>query len=51
MPRVPQETQFETLIGAEVVGWLADTATGNQPDKATISAALKAASDKVKQGG
>jgi multiple sugar transport system substrate-binding protein len=51
MPRVPQETQFETLVGKDVVAWLADTATGRQPDAAAISAALKAASGKVSAGG
>jgi multiple sugar transport system substrate-binding protein len=51
MPRVPQETQFETLIGKEVVKWLADTATGKQPNGAQISAALKAAAGKVSAGG
>ena len=51
MPRVPQETQFETLIGKDVVAWLADTATGKQPDAAQISAALQAANSKVSTGG
>ena len=51
MPRVPQETQFETLIGKDVVGWLADTATGKQPTAAQISAALKADAGKVSAGG
>ena len=51
MPRVPQETQFETLIGKDVVAWLADTATGKQPDSAQISAALRAAAGKVSAGG
>jgi multiple sugar transport system substrate-binding protein len=51
MPRVPQETQFETLIGKDVVAWLADTATGKQPSDAQISAALQAASGKVSAGG
>ena len=51
MPRVPQEAQFETLIGKDVVTWLADTATGSQPDAAAIAAALEAASGKVGAGG
>lgn len=51
LPRVPQETQFETLIGTEVVNWLADTATGKQPAAGQISAALQAASAKVSAGG
>jgi multiple sugar transport system substrate-binding protein len=51
MPRVPQETQFETLLGKDVVGWLAATATGQQPDAAQISAGLKAAAGKVSAGG
>jgi multiple sugar transport system substrate-binding protein len=51
MPRVPEETQFETLLGKDVVAWLADTATGRQPDAAQISAALKAAAGKVGAGG
>jgi multiple sugar transport system substrate-binding protein len=51
LPRVPQETQFETLIGKDVVNWLADTATGKAPNAAQISAALQAASAKVSAGG
>jgi multiple sugar transport system substrate-binding protein len=51
MPRVPQEAQFETLIGADVVNWLAATATGKQPTAEQISAALKAAGEKVSAGG
>jgi multiple sugar transport system substrate-binding protein len=51
MPRVPQETQFETLIGKDVVAWLADTATGKQPSAAQISTALRAATGKVSAGG
>lgn len=51
LPRVPQETQFETLIGTDVVNWLADTATGKQPTAEQITAALKAASAKVSAGG
>lgn len=51
MPRVAQETQFETLIGKSVVTWLANTATGKQPDDAAVSAALKASADKVGAGG
>lgn len=51
MPRVPQESQFEKLIGDAVVNWLADTATGKQPPPAAISTALRAASAKVSAGG
>jgi multiple sugar transport system substrate-binding protein len=51
MPRVPQEAQFETLIGADVVNWLAATATGKQPKAEQINAALKAAGEKVSAGG
>lgn len=51
LPRVPQETQFETLIGQDVVSWLADTATGKQPNTAQIRSALKAATAKVSAGG
>jgi multiple sugar transport system substrate-binding protein len=51
LPRVPWETQFETLLGTDTVNWLADTATGKQPDAAQISAALKAAAGKVAAGG
>lgn len=51
LPRVPQETQFETLIGKAVVNWLADTATGKQPDDAAISAALRSSAGKVSAGG
>jgi multiple sugar transport system substrate-binding protein len=51
MPRVPQETQFETLVGKDVVSWLADTATGRQPDDAAIRAALKSAAGTVGAGG
>ncbi|WP_158102442.1 ABC transporter substrate-binding protein [Streptomyces africanus] len=51
LPRVPQETQFETLIGNAVVNWLSDTATGKQPGGEQISSALKDASAKVSAGG
>jgi multiple sugar transport system substrate-binding protein len=51
MPRVPQETQFESLVGKEVVNWLADTATGQQPSASEISAALRASAGKVSAGG
>lgn len=51
MPRVPQESQFETLLGKDVVNWLARTATGQQPSVSEISAALKAAAGKVSAGG
>lgn len=51
LPRVPQETQFETLIGTDVVNWLADTATGKQPTAQQISSELKDASAKVSAGG
>ncbi|MGI5193930.1 extracellular solute-binding protein [Streptomyces sp. CA-288835] len=51
LPRVPQETQFETLIGNDVVNWLADTATGKQPTAQQISSALSDASAKVSTGG
>jgi multiple sugar transport system substrate-binding protein len=51
MPRVPQETQFETLLGKDVVNWLSSTATGRQPSATDISAALAAAAGKVSAGG
>lgn len=51
MPRVPSEAQFETLVGADVVGWLARTATGDRPTPEEISAALAAAEQKVSAGG
>lgn len=51
MPRVPQESQFETLIGKAVVNWLAGTATGKQPDAAAVSTALQDAAGKVSAGG
>jgi len=51
LPRVPSETQFETLIGTALVNWLADTATGDQPTSEEIAAELEAASAKVGAGG
>lgn len=51
LPRVPEYTQFETLLGKATVNWLADTATGKQPNAAAISAELKADSGKVSAGG
>jgi multiple sugar transport system substrate-binding protein len=51
LPRVAQETQFESLIGKDVVNWLAATATGKQPDAAAIAAALKSDAAKVSAGG
>lgn len=51
LPRVPAETQFETLLGKAVVNWLADTATGKQPDAAAVSSALQSAAGKVSAGG
>lgn len=51
MPRVPEETQFETLVGQDIVTWVADTATGSQPDDDTVAGALEAAAGKVSAGG
>lgn len=51
LPRVPEEAQFETLVGEAVVSWLADTATGDQPSEADISAELDALSERVEAGG
>ncbi|MCZ4602323.1 sugar ABC transporter substrate-binding protein [Streptomyces sp. Lzd4kr] len=51
LPRVPQETQFETLVGNAVVNWLSDTATGKQPGAEQISSELEDASAKVSAGG
>jgi multiple sugar transport system substrate-binding protein len=51
VPRVPQEAQFETLVGNAVVSWLADTATGNQPSEDEIAAELEALSERVEAGG
>jgi multiple sugar transport system substrate-binding protein len=51
LPRVAQETQFETLIGNAVVNWLSKTATGKQPSAEQISSELKDASAKVSSGG
>lgn len=50
MPLDAKETQFESLIGNDVVGWVADTATGRQPSPAQISQALRAANGKVSAG-
>jgi multiple sugar transport system substrate-binding protein len=51
LPRVPEEAQFETLVGEAVVSWLADTATGDQPSEADIAAELGALSERVEAGG
>jgi multiple sugar transport system substrate-binding protein len=51
LPRVPQEAQFETLVGNAVVTWLADTATGRQPTADQIRSELEAMSARVASGG
>ncbi|HEX2288670.1 MAG TPA: sugar ABC transporter substrate-binding protein, partial [Pseudonocardiaceae bacterium] len=51
LPRVPQEAQFETLVGNAVVTWLADTATGRQPTADQIRSELEALSARVASGG
>lgn len=51
LPLVPQEAQFETLVGNAVVTWLAETATGQAPTSEQIRTQLEALSSRVAAGG
>ncbi|MCO5998836.1 ABC transporter substrate-binding protein [Actinoallomurus rhizosphaericola] len=51
LPMIPQEAQFETLVGNTVKGLLADAAAGRPVDEATIRAKLTDANKKMQAGG
>jgi multiple sugar transport system substrate-binding protein len=51
LPMVPQEAQFETLIGNTVKQLIADAAAGRPVDDQTIKARLTAANKKMQSGG
>ena len=51
MPMIPQEAQFETLVGNTVKQLTADAAAGRQTDDQTIKSRLSEANKKMQQGG
>jgi multiple sugar transport system substrate-binding protein len=51
LPAVPEEAQFETLVGTAMKELFADAASGKAVTAADIKAKLKAANDQVKAGG
>lgn len=51
MPMIPQESQFETLIGTAVKDLLAQAASGKKPDDNTIKARLTTANQQMRSGG
>jgi multiple sugar transport system substrate-binding protein len=51
LPMVPQEAQFETLVGNTVKQLIADAAAGKPVDEQTIKNALSAANKKMQTGG
>jgi multiple sugar transport system substrate-binding protein len=51
LPMIPQEAQFETLVGNTVKGLIADAAAGRPVDDATIRAKLADANKKMQAGG
>lgn len=51
MPMIPQESQFETLIGTVVKDLLAQAASGKKVDDATIKAKLNTANQQMRSGG
>jgi multiple sugar transport system substrate-binding protein len=48
---IPQEAQFETLVGNTVKQLLADAAAGKPVDDQTIQSQLAAANKKMQSGG
>ncbi|GAB3965465.1 hypothetical protein GCM10029978_028260 [Actinoallomurus acanthiterrae] len=48
---IPQEAQFETLVGNTVKGLIADAAAGRPVDDATIKSRLADANKKMQAGG
>jgi multiple sugar transport system substrate-binding protein len=51
MPMIPQESQFETLIGTAVKDLLAQAAGGQKPDDNAIKAKLTTANQQMRSGG
>ncbi len=51
MPMIPQEAQFETLVGNAVKQLIADAAAGRPVDDQTIMSRLSAADKKMQSGG
>jgi multiple sugar transport system substrate-binding protein len=51
LPMIPQESQFETLVGTAVKDLLADAASGKPVDDAAIQAKLAAANQQMKSSG
>ena len=51
LPAVPEESQFETLVGTAMKTLLADIASGKQVGTDQIKAALADANKQVKAGG
>jgi multiple sugar transport system substrate-binding protein len=48
---IPEEAQFETLVGNTVKQLIADAASGKTVDDAAIKNALTAANKKMQTGG
>jgi multiple sugar transport system substrate-binding protein len=51
LPMIPQEAQFETLVGNTVKQLIADAASGKNVDDQAIKNALSAANKKMQTGG
>ncbi|HZE33175.1 MAG TPA: extracellular solute-binding protein, partial [Actinoallomurus sp.] len=51
LPMIPEEAQFETLVGNTVKQLIADAASGKTVDDQTIKNALTAANKKMQTGG
>jgi multiple sugar transport system substrate-binding protein len=51
LPMIPQESQFETLIGTAVKDLLAQAASGQPVDDSVIQAKLRSANDQMRSGG
>lgn len=51
LPQIPEESQFETLVGNTVNELIARTASGDAPTEADIEAALSEANQQMLSGG
>jgi multiple sugar transport system substrate-binding protein len=51
LPAVPEESQFETLVGTAMKELFADVAAGKTVTAETVKAKLSAANEQVKAGG
>jgi multiple sugar transport system substrate-binding protein len=51
LPEVPEESQFETLVGAAMKNMFADAASGKPVTAENIKSKLSAANQQVKAGG